>query len=124
MKTRKVTEEEIDNAKGNCYKANTEYILNKSFENPTMMNHYYLCFGDVIGANNSEVKGKIFPHCWVEIDDSVMIDVSNNDNIIVPLKLIEHRILRDSVLRIKAKDVPELALKYKYYCDWREFKNE
>jgi hypothetical protein len=104
------------NQEGDCYEAAIKYALEiLQSKNKKLIKCYKLCHGEVLGKVG-EVKGLWFGHAWIEMNEQVLIDPSNNKTIITRIELLQDRIRK--VRRYGLKQAANLCLKHETYGPW------
>jgi len=101
---------------GNCFEANTNKLLEMWFKNKQVSKIFFLCHGKVIGAKNSPVENKEFMHCWIENKKGDLIfDYSNDKEVIVRKELLEHRIIKETIIKFTIEQIANLIHTHEHY---------
>lgn len=108
----------VESKKGNCFKVAADMVLD------IFMYDCVLVHGVVVGVRGS-LKGKRFVHGWIEVNNAIVLDRSNNRNLCIPLSTYYEngQINENEIIRYSFRETRKLVLKHLHYGPWIEFQN-
>ena len=97
---------------GDCYQVHGQAMLNGTLVN---FGNIKLCHGTVWHPD-TEWHG----HCWVEVNNDMIIDISNGRQVITRRELYYSSGYVKDVYRYTSEQVIELMLKHETYGPWND----
>ena len=104
---------------GDCYEANAVWLMNKLLSKEA--DSHMLCHGDVVGQGD-RVKGVTYGHCWVEFQEDVVFDFTNNQKVVMRKEEYYDIGEIENVIKFTPLEVAKLLSTHGTYGPWSKQK--